>query len=529
MKIKSIHLTNFKRFTNLEIANIPETCKLVILIGPNGCGKSSLFDGLLTWYSAIGNFGNHGDEKYSRKSVEVDFNWQNSVAVQFYGDVQPTKGSLYVRSAYRNDPNFSMSNISAPESPEAHMRFRKMIDNDQTVGLNFQRLVYESTSALYSEVNDQRTVKELRQELVGEIQASMRNVFGDLELLNISDPLGNGTFTFRKGTSNNFQYQNLSGGEKSEFDLLLDIHLKKRHFPNAVYCIDEIETHLHTRVQGLILKEIIKVLPETCQMWCTTHSLGVIRAAQAIEATTPNSVCMISFDGVTADEPSVVTPLPMGRKAWEKMLSITLDDLSRSVAPKVMVVCEGSRSGKRRIDFDASVLDTIFSKHVADVQFVSGGNCLEVPKNAEEVRSILKAVIPDTKIIAVMDRDDQSEQEVLDAVNSGAIVLSHRNLESYLLADDVIERFLSAFGKNDKLNEALTLKGERLQASVSRGNAPDDLKSAAGEIVNYLKTAVGQPRLGNNTDSFLRDTMAKFITPDTETYKQLKIDLIDKL
>ena len=51
MKIKKIHLKNFKRFTDLTIDEIPETAKLVVLIGANGCGKSSLFDAFTQYCS----------------------------------------------------------------------------------------------------------------------------------------------------------------------------------------------------------------------------------------------------------------------------------------------------------------------------------------------------------------------------------------------------------------------------------------------------------------------------------------------
>ena len=38
MKLKEIHLKQFKRFSELNIINIPSSSKLVVLVGPNGCG-----------------------------------------------------------------------------------------------------------------------------------------------------------------------------------------------------------------------------------------------------------------------------------------------------------------------------------------------------------------------------------------------------------------------------------------------------------------------------------------------------------
>ena len=46
MKIKSIKLQNFKKFSNLTINNLLDTVKLVVLLGPNGCGKSSLIESM---------------------------------------------------------------------------------------------------------------------------------------------------------------------------------------------------------------------------------------------------------------------------------------------------------------------------------------------------------------------------------------------------------------------------------------------------------------------------------------------------
>ena len=46
MKIRNIRLQNFKKFSNLTIDNLSDTVKLVVLLGPNGCGKSSLIESM---------------------------------------------------------------------------------------------------------------------------------------------------------------------------------------------------------------------------------------------------------------------------------------------------------------------------------------------------------------------------------------------------------------------------------------------------------------------------------------------------
>jgi predicted ATPase len=279
MKIKSVRLRNFKRFSDLLVRDIPNTAKLVVIVGPNGCGKSSLFDAFLHWYRLKVGFGIHSEEVYFRKDPQQPFGWNDSVEVVLHGGVALKKGCLYVRTAYRNDPDFSITAFNRSDIPSNTIRFGRMIENDKTVSENYQRLVYDTTAAVYDSMNDAKTVRALREELIGQVRASMRRVFGDLVLNNISDPLGSGAFYFEKGTAMSFHYKNLSGGEKAVFDLLLDLHVKKKYFADAVYCIDEVESHLHTRIQGAVVREMVDILPGESQLWVTTHSLGVFRAA----------------------------------------------------------------------------------------------------------------------------------------------------------------------------------------------------------------------------------------------------------
>ncbi|MCY4262490.1 MAG: AAA family ATPase [Candidatus Dadabacteria bacterium] len=529
MRVKSVHLKNFKRFTDLLISEIPKTSKLIVVVGPNGCGKSSLFDGFLHWYRNSVGFGIRFDEAYYRKETGADFDWTRIVDVQMHGTGKLSKGALYLRTAYRNDPEFNTTHINRLQAPSEEIKVEGLIFNDQTVSDNYQRLVYDTTAAIYDESNDAKTVQALREELIGQVRQSMRYVFGDLLLNNISDPLGSGAFFFEKGAVKSYHYKNLSGGEKAAFDLILDLHVKKKFFPEAIYCIDETETHLHTRVQGLLTKELISIVPDTGQLWVTTHSLGVLRACQELEAENPGSVCVIDFDGVDPDVPTELTPVSLGRVAWNKLLSIAVDDLSPRIAPEVIIVCEGSSIGNRRKDFDAEIYNRIFSQQVAELLFISGGSSEQVAKVGFSLDVTLQHIIPKTKVITLADRDDKSEAEVNDWEQSGNIILSKRNLESFLFADDVLEKLATKAGKAKLAQNVLYVKAEKLAASVERGNPEDDLKSAAGEIYVELKKRLVLQRPGNTVEAFMRDTLAPLITPEMETYKALYSCIVDKI
>ncbi|MCC6359853.1 MAG: AAA family ATPase [Phycisphaerales bacterium] len=529
MRVASIHLSNFKRFTDLEISQIPSSAKLVVVVGPNGCGKSSLFDALLNWYRTKVGFGANQDPAYYRKNLEEEFDWGRTVSVMLHNSAAPTKGCLYVRTAYRNDPDFSVDRISRPSIPSEEVRVSRAIDNDQAVSDKYRRLVYETMAGVYSEENDSKTVRDFREELIGSIRNSMKAVFGDLSLNSVANPLESGAFFFEKGTSKAYHYKNLSGGEKAAFDLILDLHIKRRYFQDAIYCVDELDVHLHTKVQGSLLKEMVAILPANSQLWVTTHSLGVLRAAQDLMALNPAEVCVIDFDDVDPDIPRTIIPSSIGRVAWQKLLSIALDDLSKNLAPKFLVVCEGSSIGTRRKDFDAEIYNRVLGAHHPEVVFVSGGSAKEVATNGISIRGVFSKLLPGVKVFALVDRDDRSAREVESLESDHCIVLGLRNLESYIFADDVIEALVVATKKGDLREQALQAKREALAESASRGHAGDDLKSAAGTIFTKLRSLLSLQRCGNSTDAFMQDTLAPLIVPEMQTYFELKAAIIDKL
>lgn len=115
MKIKKITLKNFKRFSDLTISEIPESAKLVVLVGPNGSGKTSLFEAFNHWYR-LHSYGNVGKQDYFEKKEGVVSSgawYQNKVDIELFNNPDATqlKGKFYFRTPYRNEADYSGSGI----------------------------------------------------------------------------------------------------------------------------------------------------------------------------------------------------------------------------------------------------------------------------------------------------------------------------------------------------------------------------------------------------------------------------------
>ena len=67
-----------------------------------------------------------------------------------------------------------------------------------------------------------------------------------------------------------------------------------------------------------------------------------------------------------------------------------------------------------------------------------------------------------------------------------------------------------------------------LSIAFSKNNpnkVSDDLKLASGEIYNTCKMTLSLVNPGNNTKTFMRDTLAPLIKPGMAVYEELKRDI----
>ena len=503
MKIASIHLQNFKRFTDLKIQNIPATAKLVVLLGPNGCGKSSVFEALhKTDYSYKRPRANVINTNYYPK---VDTQLEK-IDIKFYNPVQSEmKKAIYVRTAYRNDPVIKVDSIQNPRPAIDTQRFGYMIENDAAATDNYQRLISNALEHAFRREDRKKSLADFQDETLGEVQDAMRQLFPDLVLNGLGNPANHRSFTFDKGTSSNFLYQNLSGGEKAAFDLLLDVFVKREEYDDTVFCIDTPETHMNPRLQGDLLQELFRLMNDKSQLWIATHAIGMMRKALQLYEEYGEEIVFLDFSDGNFDSPEIIEPKKPDRRFWEQTHEIALDDLAALVVPNQIAICEGKQGDK---GLDAECYNRIFSEEFPDTKFISAGG----KRDLQNYISVVGAVTEGATVFGLRDLDQASIGEINQWKQEGIKVLQGK-IEDYLLADDVLGALCQHYGLepyDEKVDELIAL----------RKNIPD-IKKAADQIRRQV-IDWGVSQAGETLNGFLRDTIAPRIKPGMSTYEELR-------
>jgi hypothetical protein len=457
--------------------------------------------------------------------------FQNRIDMKFTEDRQVTweerRAMFYFRSAYRFEGSFTITGFNRTPPVLEEQRLATMSHADMSVSNNYIRLVGRLIDDLHSKDGDEIPKGLWRDKQYVKLQQSISKLFSGLELDSPGNPFDEGTFFFSKGDIKRFKYVNLSSGEKSALDLLLDLFIRGPSYKGGVYCVDEPEAHMNTNLHGLLLQEIYNLTSEqNGQLWVATHSIGMIRKAIDLAKADPSKVIFLDFHDLDFDEPTTLTPAKVNTSFWSRNLRGTLADLSELVAPQQIVLCEGARadSGARKAEFDAQCYQKIFEQEFPDTLFISVGASNDIITGGAALRGIIKRIAKGVEVISLIDRDDRTDGEVSDVQASGHRVLPLRHIEHYLLADEVLEKLCHDYGKPEAAKVIIAKKNEAIAGLSGRNLAPDDIKRAKGEIFNAANAELrskGQ-RLGSNADAFCRDILAPRIVLGMNVYKELK-------
>ena len=326
MFIKSVRLNGYKRFHDLTIELGDDPRRIVALVGPNGCGKSSVFDGLLFLQNTHQTLGSTDalDSDYHSLYRQPNYDSQN-IEVTFttgsYGDVRNgrrrtgTENTIFsFRSPYRYNSQVKVSEtISVDEIRLNNYGASTTSAIDAKMELNYRRL--QAKFSKYRDENDLRP-SEAKAHIVSQLNTAIKNCL-ELEIVDLGEiQAAKGTIYFTKpDQSVPFEFNVLSSGEKEVIDILLDLYLRKEDYTDTVFIIDEPELHINTAIQKKLLVEINELVGEDCQIWVATHSIGFLRALQ--DDFRDNCQIVHFRPGSDfATSPCTLYPIERNRKNW---------------------------------------------------------------------------------------------------------------------------------------------------------------------------------------------------------------------
>ncbi len=454
MRITKIHLQNFKRFSSLLIQNIPENAKLVLLIGANGSGKSSVFDAFSLATGAIRRDFSMNKEywdyfkKDKTKELSIHVNFDNQADFSFLlknektfsSELALSDHSFYGRTSFRQVPRLTRTVLGQVQGGDIEKdadRPRFWIDRDKRFENDLERIM---KTILEDFFRNKQSNEEILNKFIKPINAALANIFGSekgtkLELFEIIPPLDNNItqINFRKGNSE-IHYNYLSAGEKEIINLLFNLISRTSLYQDTIYFLDEIDLHLNTRLQFSLLKEITENwIPENCQLWTASHSLGFIEYAKTSEYAS-----IIDFDNLDFDQPHTLVPEPKNN-------------------PEIYEIAVGK-------EFLYSLFEnmSIWFVENKDKNYYA---FLDLPKTvfvSELNRNNVYHKVRNTQFYGIVDRDflTDDDRKQIHHFYPKLYVLEYYSIENYLYHPDNLAEYYQIQGKSfDKTEyiQALTL------------------------------------------------------------------------
>jgi predicted ATPase len=520
MRIKKIELKEFKRFDDLTIDLGNEPRKIVAVVGPNGCGKSSIFDAFEDKLRDYRHLGDEGQSFYSKALYYTEVGKQKTIynkneAVK----ITPANGvlnrkSFYIRTAYRFTSKLNVQKLEAlPEILQSRDEPISSIAIDTRLESNYKRLLGTAYSEFFEGAKTGDTV---RNELIGAANSILTKIL-DVEISSLGNILSKkGQLYFKKGNVSDFPYANLSSGEKEVVDIIIDLIVKTREFDDTVFCIDEPELHLNTSIQRKLLIEIEKLIPENCQLWVATHSIGFLRALQDDLKDKSQILDFSEKDYFHGNQ--TITPIKTTRKNWQRIFSTALEDLTGLISPKRIIYCEGKdkpgQNGEEK-GFDAKVFNSVFGENYHDTLFVSSGGNTELDQRSEIGLAIMTKVFNKIEILVLKDRDissgrlntENDRKIYLENNSKNHRVLNRWEIENYLFDKEVLKAYCAANSKEFKEQDF-----DNFVTDIINQNVKDETT----RIKNFCNITTNV-----NAETF-KLNLSTFITSNMYIYKELE-------
>ncbi len=449
MKIKSVKIQNFKRFTDLTISDVPENSKLVLLIGSNGSGKSCVFDAFE--YLKTSKSGDYYQNYYKKNTsfpvvnVETEKRIISSRPSSILNALQDEK--FFGRSSIR-----IISEIKFPANKNAKQAIDQDLDRPETYIKNDEKFLTDVHffADMIDEALQRPTFRgesvdtvAIFKSIIEPINEALLRIFGDKENLVIQIAAIGGRrdepvkLILKKGQCSQIDYSLLSHGEKQVLILLLNFIVRQKQYENSIIFIDEMDCHLNTALQHDLLKEIVeKWIPNSSQLWTASHSLGFIDYARSSD-----EAAIIDFDALDFDVAQTLQPEQKNDiDVYE--IAVPSGFLPRLLEGKTVFFCENK--------------DDEFYNSIALENHIFFG--------VKDSASVFLQSKKHRECFGLRDRDYLTDNEikVIQEKCSNLKILKYYSFENYIYhPDNLAELGLEGFNKEEYIKEIIQSKNNK--------------------------------------------------------------------